>query len=73
MARKATAERDLLHTRLRIEAASDRKSKVSIINEWASSYLGAEIPRELLEALGRTEWSRGWTEGVNDANDHEGA
>jgi len=66
---KTQAERDVLHSKLRIEAARDRKSKVAIVNEWATAYLGQEIPADLLDALGRTEWSRGWDEGVSDATE----
>jgi hypothetical protein len=66
--RKSPAERALIDLRTRLRAGTgSRKSRVDAVRAYATEHLGADIPADLLDALGAGEWSRGFTAGVKDA------
>ena len=70
MARKTPAERDLIDTRTLMKPGRSRDRKIDDILALLASHgpLPPDALRELLEAFGHSEWSRGFTAGVDDAN-----
>lgn len=70
MARKTAAERDLIDTRIAMKPTRSRDRKVDDVLALIDAHgpLPREKLRELLHAFGHSEWSRGFTEGVDDAN-----
>jgi hypothetical protein len=64
---KTDMERDLIDYPTAIKNTKSRNRKISIIREFEQKH--GSIPDSILHALGHSEWSRGWSDGVNDANE----
>lgn len=65
MARKTPLERDLIDYPIALSRLQSRPKKLDLIEEFSVKH--ASVPRQLLEAYGRSEYQRGVRDGVNDA------
>lgn len=65
MPRKTPRQRDLIDYPIAIARTRSRAKKLELLDEFHAKH--GDLPRELLDAFGRSEWSRGWDDGVRDA------
>ena len=66
MARKTARERDLINTPISLKRTKSRTRKIAMLRAFETTH--GDIPDELLQAFGHSEWGRGFSDGVGDAN-----